>query len=31
MLFNFGNPPEDARIDSVVEMAVFTFLTAYKA
>src|SRR5215467_13673672 len=30
MLFNFDGPPEDARIDSVVEMAVFSFLTAYK-
>jgi AcrR family transcriptional regulator len=30
MLFNFGGPPEDARIDSVVEMAVFAFLTAYR-
>ena len=30
MLFNFAGPPEDARIDSVVEMAVFSFLTAYK-
>lgn len=30
MLFNFGGPPGDARIDSVVEMAVLSFLTAYK-
>jgi len=29
MLFNFAGPPEDARVDSVVEMAVFNFLTAY--
>ena len=30
MLFNFGGPPGNARIDSVVEMAVLSFLTAYK-
>jgi len=30
MLFNFAGPPEDARIENVVEMAVFSFLTAYK-
>src|SRR5262245_45764610 len=30
MLFNFAGPPEDSRIDSVVEVAVFSFLTAYK-
>ena len=30
MLFDFDGPPGDARIDSVVEMAVFGFLTAYK-
>src|SRR5215813_4495392 len=30
MLFNFTGPPAEARIDSVVKMAVFSFLTAYK-
>jgi len=30
MLFNFGGPPGNVRIDSVVEMAVLSFLTAYK-
>jgi AcrR family transcriptional regulator len=31
MLFNFAGPPEDARIEHVVDMAVRTFLAAYRA
>ena len=31
MLFNFAGPPEDARIVHVVDMAVRTFLAAYRA
>ena len=30
MLFNFAGPPEDARIEHVVDMAVRTFLAAYR-
>jgi AcrR family transcriptional regulator len=31
MMFNFAGPPDDARIEHVVDMAVATFLAAYRA